>query len=163
MQFTHYFGAPGTGKTTLMRSFLNKCRTVEVDEFMKEGLVKYHIFPKQKIIIFGDYAEDKIFAGLDATSKAIGPKFREWVITNKSKYVGWSMYSEGERFSNTVMLDFLFEHTEMELILLQVSGEELERRRIARNNTQNETWLKGMTTRVNNLASRYPHTVLICD
>jgi hypothetical protein len=46
------------------------------------------------------------------------------------------------------------------LILLTTSDEELERRRAARNNTQNESWMKGMKTRVNNLCNKFAHSVV---
>lgn len=160
MNYIHYFGLPGTGKTTLMWAKLAELRENEEDQFVKEGLIKYHIFPKQKVIIIGEYVEGKVFSGLDATSKAIGPKFREWVVANKEKYDGWLLMSEGERFSNSAMLDHLFEHTKMKLVCLKVDEAELERRRAARNNTQDPKWMKGMQTRIDNLCSKYPHQVM---
>jgi len=159
MKYIHYIGLPGAGKTTLMWAKLDELRDNEEDQFVKEGLVKYHKFENQKVIIFGEYVEGKIFSGLDATSKAIGPKFREWVNANKEKYSGWLLMSEGERFSNSVMLDYLFEHTDMELVCLQVSQEELNKRRAARNNTQSESWMRGMETRITNLCKAYPHKI----
>jgi chloramphenicol 3-O-phosphotransferase len=57
----------------------------------------------------------------------------------------------------------MFATGNMTLVLVQVSDEELEKRRAARNNTQNETWMKGMQTRMNNLAKKYTHTVLNND
>lgn len=159
MNYTHYIGVPGTGKTTLMRSKIAKLREVETDTLEVEGLVRYHKFEQQKTIVMGIY-DDSTFAGSDKLSKGVGPKFRQWLVDNAEKYEDYSIFSEGERFSNNPTLDHLFEHTNFNLVLVQVSEEELERRRQARNNTQNETWLKGMYTRVNNLASKYPHTVL---
>jgi hypothetical protein len=57
-------------------------------------------------------------------------------------------------------MDAMFdENIGMKLVCLVVSEEELERRRAARNNTQNESWMKGMRTRIENLCKRYPHEV----
>ena len=70
---------------------------------------------------------------------------------------GWQMIMEGERFMNDKSLPLLFQQESMKLVCLKVSEEELERRRKARNNTQNETWLKGMKTRVANVCDKYRH------
>ena len=158
MKFTHYIGLPGTGKTTLMREKLAKLRKKEQDEMVADGPVKYHLFSKQKTIVFGIY-DESTFAGTDRLAKSVGPKFREWVVQNKELLRDWELFSEGERFSNNPTLDHLFEHCDMELVCLVVSEGELARRRAARNNTQNESWMKGMVTRVSNLCAKYPHTV----
>jgi hypothetical protein len=159
MRYTHYMAVPGTGKTTLMWSKIRKLREVEKEEIVKEGYVRYHRFDQQKTIVFGVYEEGAVFAGLDRLAKTAPPKFRDWISANKDKYKDWQLLSEGERFSNVPTLDHLFEHCDMNLVLLQVSPEELQKRRAARNNTQNEKWLQGMQTRINNLAKKYKHTV----
>jgi hypothetical protein len=160
MNYTHYIGEPGTGKTTLMWEKLRALREVEQDELVKEGYVRYHKFTKQKVIIFGVYEEGAVFAGTDRLAKTAPPKFREWIVANKEKYADWVLLSEGERFSNSPTLDWLFAETDMHLVSLKVSEEELERRRAARNNTQNESWMKGMATRIANLCEKYPHEVV---
>ena len=159
MQLTHYLGLPGTGKTTKMRELLAEFRKVEQDELVADGPVKYHLFAKQKIIILGIY-DDSTFAGTDRWSKSSPPKFREWLVDNAKKYEDYGVLSEGERLSNNPTLDAMFATGNMKLVLLVVSEEELERRRQARNNVQNEKWLKGMVTRINNLCNKYPHEVM---
>ncbi len=159
MNYTHFIGEPGTGKTTLMWEKLRELRKVEQDELVKEGYVRYHKFAQQKVIIFGVYEEGQVFAGTDRLAKTAPPKFRECIVANKEKYVGWTLLSEGERFSNVPTLDCLFAETNMKLVCLEVSDAELERRRAARNNTQNESWLRGMRTRIVNLCNNYPHEV----
>jgi hypothetical protein len=155
----YYIGQPGTGKTTKMRGILAELRKVEDDEFVKEGLVTYHKFAKQKVIVLGRY-DDGTFAGTDTWSKGVGPKFREWLTAALEMYSDWVIYGEGERLSNQPNMDVMFnENIGMKLVCLEVSEEELERRRAARNNTQNESWMKGMKTRIANLCKRYPHEV----
>ena len=160
MRLKHYIGVPGAGKTTMMRKKLEELRSVEPEEFVKEGFVTYHKFPKQKTIVLGCY-DERTFSGLDTWSKAAPPKFRQWLLDNAAKYDGWSVLSEGERLSNAPSLDAMFATGNMELFLLDTPSEELERRRQSRNNTQNETWLKGMETRIKNLCAKYPHTVIV--
>ena len=158
MRFTFYIGLPGCGKTTLMRVILNEFRMVEADEMVVEGSIKYHKFEKQKTLVLGIY-DESTFAGTDRLSKSCPPKFREWLTDNAEKYEGWNVYLEGERFMNGKTLDALFQQEEMNLVCLQVSEAELERRRKARNNTQDPKWMKGMRTRVENVCKNYPHSI----
>lgn len=158
MRIVYYIGCPGVGKTTLMRGILAEYSKVEEPEFVKEGLVTYHKFAKQKVLILGRYDEGT-FAGTDTWSKGVGPKFRQWLLDNRETYSDWSVFGEGERLSNQPNLDAMFAEESMKLVCLKVSEDELERRRAARNNTQNESWMKGMRTRIENLCKRYPHEV----
>ena len=158
MNVTFFIGVPGTGKTTLMREKLAKLRKVEQDELVADGMVKYHKFEKQKTLVLGIY-DDSTFAGCDKLAKSVGPKFREWLVDNAESYEGWELVMEGERFMNDKTLPLLFEQESMKLVCLKVSEEELVRRRAARNNTQSSTWLKGMTTRVQNICNTYLHEV----
>ena len=150
------------GKTTMMRENLAEYRKVEADEFVKEGLVTYHLFAKQKVIVLGRY-DDGVFAGTDTWSKGVGPQFRQWLLDNREKYADWTVLGEGERLSNKPNMDAMFAEESMKLVCLEVSEEELERRRAARNNTQNESWMKGMRTRIANLCKAYPHEVMVLD
>jgi hypothetical protein len=141
-----------------MREILAEYSKVEQPEFVKEGLVTYHKFAKQKVLILGRY-DDGTFAGTDTWSKGVGPKFRQWLIDNRETYQDWGVFGEGERLSNQPSMDAMFEEESMKLVCLTVSEDELERRRAARNNTQNESWMKGMRTRIENLCKRYSHEV----
>jgi hypothetical protein len=158
MRIVYYIGCPGVGKTTRMREILAEYSKVEQPEFVKEGLVTYHKFAKQKVLILGRY-DDGTFAGTDTWSKGVGPKFRQWLIDNRETYQDWGVFGEGERLSNQPSMDAMFEEESMKLVCLTVSEDELERRRAARNNTQNESWMKGMRTRIENLCKRYSHEV----
>lgn len=158
MRVTFYCGEPGTGKTTLMRQIMAEYSKVEAPEFVEDGPVKYHRFNKQKTIVLGIY-DESTFAGCDKLSKSVGPKFRQWLVDNAEKYKDWGLLMEGERFMNAPTLEALFQQESMKLVCLKVSETELERRRAARNNTQDAKWLKGMATRVANVCKNYPHEV----
>jgi hypothetical protein len=158
MKIVYYIGCPGVGKTTRMREIIAEYSKVEESEFVKEGLVTYHLFAKQKVIILGKYDEGT-FAGTDTWSKGVGPKFRQWLLDNRESYRGWVVLGEGERLSNSPNMDAMFAEESMKLVCLEVSDAELERRRAARNNTQSPSWMKGMQTRIANLCNKYPYEV----
>lgn len=139
-----------------MREKLAEFRKVEQDELCVDGMVKYHKFVKQKTLVLGIY-DDSTFSGCDKLAKSVGPKFREWLVTNAETYEGWEMIMEGERFMNDKSLPLLFQQESMKLVCLKVDEHELERRRKARNNTQDAKWLKGMATRVANVCGNYVH------
>jgi len=142
----------------LVRGILAEFRKVEEDEMVVDGPVKYHRFNKQKTLVLGIY-DDSTFAGCDRLSKSCGPQFRQWLVDNEEKYKDWGVVLEGERFMNDKTLPSLFQQESMNLVCLTVSEEELERRRASRNNTQNESWLRGMKTRVANVCKNYPHSI----
>jgi hypothetical protein len=158
MRIVYYIGCPGVGKSTLMRGILDEYSKVEEPEWVKEGMVTYYKFVKQRVIVLGKY-DERTFSGTDTWSKAAGVQFRQWLIDNREKYADWGCFGEGERLSNKPNMDAMFEEESMKLVCLKVSEEELERRRAARNNTQNESWMKGMKTRIANLCKQYPHKV----
>ena len=142
-----------------MRGKIEELRKVEQDELVADGMVKYHKFEKQKVLVLGIY-DESTFAGTDRLAKSVGPKFREWLVANAETYEGWQMIMEGERFMNDKSLPLLFQQESMKLVCLEVDEDELERRRKARNNTQDPKWMKGMATRVQNVCNTYAHEVV---
>jgi len=156
MKIKYYIGRPGVGKSTLMRGLMSK---LGESELVKEGLVVYHKFEKNKTIVLGIY-DDHVFSGTDRWSKGVGPKFREWLVSMSQTHPDWTVLGEGERLSNNPSLGAMFEHGDMELFLVTVDPEELARRHAARGEAQSESWQKGMATRISNLCKKYKHSVV---
>jgi hypothetical protein len=156
MKIRYYIGRPGVGKSTLMREIMSK---LGESELVKEGLVVYHKFEKEKTLVLGIY-DDHVFSGTDRWSKGVGPKFREWLASMAQTHPDWTILGEGERLSNNPNLDAMFEFGDMELFLVTVDNEELARRHAARGEAQSESWQKGMATRIVNLCKKYKHFVV---
>ena len=162
MKIVGVVGEPAAGKSTLMRQFID---TLGEGDVHKEGLVVFTVFPDDLVAIAGSYEEGKTFSGTDSLSKACGPQYREW-IKEKDGDPAWDdivFYWEGERFSNNKMLEFLSnEVSESTVYYLEAEPDVLDSRNAARSG-QNETWRKGMRTRLKNLRDRYPMTVVSSD
>jgi hypothetical protein len=147
-------GQPGSGKTTIMRNFLS---TLGGSSVHKESLVVYTMFPAEKVIVAGIYDEN-VFSGTDRLSKGCGPSYREWLKNKKDdpEWTDWRFYWEGERFSNSKFFDFFYEdYPDSTIYMLEADEETLNKRNEERSN-QNDSWRKGMATRMKNLSSRYP-------
>ena len=100
MKVVGFIGEPASGKSTYMRELMEGFGESELKE---EGMVKYHEFREQKAFVLGIY-DDQVFSGTDRLSKAVGPKFRDWLTKLNSNpfYKDWTVYWEGERLSNNL-------------------------------------------------------------
>jgi hypothetical protein len=137
-----------------MRQFISTLGSSSVE---KEKLVAYTLFPENKVIVAGIY-DEQVFSGTDRLSKGCGPKYREWIKErmDKPEWSDWTFYWEGERFSNSKFFDFFYEDCSgVTTYMLEADEETLSQRNQERSN-QNESWRKGMATRMKNLSSSYP-------
>ena len=157
MKIIGYVGEPAVGKSTIMRSHIKKFISEGNGELVKEGVVVYHKYPKSKSIVMGVYDEG-VFSGTDRLSKSVGPVFRTWLSEKQSdtEYDEWTLYWEGERFSNSPNLDHMYAICPETVVYLITAPEEVLAERHAARDNQDEKWLKGMKTRVENLAKKYP-------
>jgi hypothetical protein len=148
-----FIGVPACGKSTKMRQIISTLGTGTLE---KEGMVSYHLFPESKSIVVGIY-DDQLFSGTDRLSMSVAIKFRDWASKYISKeYDDWTIYWEGQRFSTNPMFKFFYDNFDTTITLLEVSEETLRERQDERGNLQRESFLKGMKTRVNNLANAFP-------
>jgi hypothetical protein len=158
MKIVGLCGEPAAGKSTVMKNFIAGLGGYSVQ---KQGLVVYTLFHDDKVIIAGIY-DEQVFSGSDRTSKACGPKYREWIAAKNAnpEWDDWSFYFEGERMSNGKFFDFFFnECSDVTIYYLQCDAKTLDERNANRSN-QNLSWRKGMKTRMNNLRNNYPVTVV---
>jgi hypothetical protein len=150
-------GEPASGKSTIMRKFISGLQGAGIVK--KEGLVAYTEFAEDKVIVAGIY-DEAVFSGTDRTAKSCGPKFREWLAAKNAEpeWNDWKFYFEGERFSNSKFFDFFFDECDREDVTVYFlkADEELLNERNASRSNQNESWRKGMATRMRNLRTNYP-------
>ena len=157
MKIVGICGEPASGKSTIFRDLITHLRGEGIVK--KEGLVVYTEYPEDKVFVAGIY-DEAVFSGTDRTAKSCGPKFREWLAAKNldSDYDDWTFYWEGERFSNSKFFDFFFDECDREDVTVYFlkADEELLNERNASRSNQNESWRKGMATRMRNLRTNYP-------
>lgn len=154
MKIVGICGEPAAGKSTVMRKLISSLSGP--GELKKEKLVVYTEYHEDKVFVAGIY-DEQVFSGTDRTSKGCGPTYRQWIADKNSNpaYDDWTFYWEGERFSNSKFFDFFTkECSDSTIYFLKADPEVLNERNKARSN-QNDSWRRGMTTRMNNLRTNY--------
>lgn len=139
-------GVPGTGKTTLMRKFMEQNNSWE--QCSPAELLTAEYNKKLDLYVLGKYEEGDVFAGTDKLSMAVQPKIQKWIQSCDSNII-----FEGDRIFNKSFFDFLLKEPEIQLLLifLKSSQETLIKRYKQRGSNQSETFLKGRETKYNNI------------
>lgn len=140
-------GAPCSGKTTLMKSIIGELGG-------SEDIEPLSLFKCQKhndILIIGRYPENETFGGTDRLSYGTISKFQEFINEQVKHYR--HIIFEGDRFTNNV--EWLLDNHNAKCYLLTVDEEEEKRRHKSRGDTQNEKWLQGRRTQMNNLQKNF--------
>lgn len=139
-------GVPGTGKSTMMKDFMDQFDDLErvkpvqlVDcEYSKEG----------NIHILGKYDEGEVFSGTDRLSMAVQPAALEFVKSTETNVI-----FEGDRLFNGSFIRALMELKDVELkvILLTAPKAILKERYAERGSDQTEQFLQSRASKYDNL------------
>ncbi len=144
-----FVGAPGVGKTTLVRHFLG------VDPFfvMKP---KWTVAQNETVVAAGHYTGGT-FDGADTVPyNGVRLALDYWRVKLRAKAT--LTIFDGERFSNRAVVDELEKLDVVKCVFLTAPKETLEARRRERGSNQNETWLKGRVTKAANFADLFAAT-----
>lgn len=141
-------GMPGTGKTTVMRKWMES-RQWKAERPI--DLLDSHV-SEDGIRVLGKYEEGETFAGTDRLSMAVQPKAIEFLTSTKDDVIIF----EGDRLSS---INFLREAVKqghkLDIIHLHVSDEERERRYAERGSEQDEKFISGRRTKVANICEEF--------
>lgn len=142
-------GSPGTGKTTLMRKYMEGKEFQPVEP---AKLVSAMYNPERDLYILGKYEEGEVFAGTDRLSMAVQPAVQEWIKSHNC-----NILFEGDRIFNQSFLEFAMSlpDTELQIVYLKAPKDVLEQRYKDRGSDQSETFLRGRETKYNNLLSNF--------
>lgn len=139
-------GAPGTGKTTAMKEYMDLWEW----EYHRTGLVDHYV--SGDIIVLGRYDEGETFGGTDRLSMSVMPEVIEFLNQNEDKVIVF----EGDRLTSKKFFDTAIESGwDLSIIALEVGETERKRRYEERGSDQNETWLAGRISKVNNIIEEF--------
>lgn len=139
-------GMPGTGKTTLMRRFMEESSWERVKPVK---LVDCEYSKEKDLYIIGKYDEGEVFAGTDRLSMAVQPNAVEFVKENADVRIIF----EGDRLFNGSFLRELMAlpDTEVKIILLTAPSNVLKLRYEDRGSNQSAEFLQGRQSKYDNL------------
>jgi broad-specificity NMP kinase len=151
-KLTAIIGRPGTGKTTLMRKFMEGSNWTNT-EFAK--LVTGHFCHERNLAIIGKYEEGEVFAGTDRLSMAAQPAVLEWLKTTPD---GADVIFEGDRLTSQKFFDAVIEMGyDLEIIVLSTTEQILKQRYEERGSDQSETFLNGRATKIANIQGNFDY------
>jgi hypothetical protein len=147
MRIVYMIGEPGSGKSTLMDFVFGPHRS----SLIAKPFAHMTLGPTDNPwgIELGKIRED--FGGTDALSMGVLPIVVKWMATNETPLI----VGEGDRLTAQSFFQAAKTHRELSVVHLATPSEEAARRRSKRGSKQNETWIRGRITKVNNLAERY--------
>ena len=145
-------GVPGTGKSTLMKEFLEMAELYDehweahkpVD--LVEGQIQGDMF------VMGKYEEGEVFSGTDRLSMAVQPKAIEYLQSDPAKFVLF----EGDRLTTVSFFQAVKQagHT-LHIIELTIPDELRKQRYIDRGSDQSEQFIQSRFTKLKNIRSEF--------
>lgn len=147
-------GAPGTGKSTLLKSMLPLLGKYTLEE---RGLVKYMEF--EGAVVLGYYEEGQLFGGVDRLAMNVQEDALNFLHSAPTRQPDKAIIWEGDRLSNAEILRMARKVGELRFVELRTSPEILQERRETRSQlagkSQNEIWVRGRESKVLNLSNAF--------
>jgi len=141
-------GEPGAGKTTLMKRLVDHYDPEHKYEHYK--LVPY--LHKGNVYILGKYEEGQVFAGTDRMSMAVQPEAIKFLASLPNDSI---VLFEGDRLFNTSFLEHCVDRYDTSIVYLATRPEVRKERYKERGSEQNEVWLQGRETKINNILTNF--------
>jgi uridine kinase len=141
-------GEPASGKTTLLKSIRKNFPNLV--EF-KNGLVRGQYCPNSLVYFVGVF-DDSMFEGTDKLSLSVQPSFVDFVKNTPNAKIVF----EGDRLFNASV----FEQLKSVIFILDIDKDIHTQRHAQRGHEQNETFLKGRKTKIENIKNTFSHKIL---
>ena len=139
-------GNPGSGKSTLMKRLIEHYSPEK--KYNEFKLVPY--LQSNNIFILGKYDDGEVFSGTDKMSMAVQPEAIKFLATLPNSAV---VIYEGDRLFTSTFLEDCTEKYDLKIIHLITDANVRQERYKERGSEQNETWLRGRESKINNILS----------
>jgi len=146
MKLIYIMGIPGTGKSTIMKQFMEEFSPNWKQERVTD-LLDTHVSGNVRVL--GKYVPEKTFSGTDLLSMAVAPKAVEWISTKPDEVI----FGEGDRLNNAGF--FTAAGDDLTIIHLTVSDAERERRYKQRGSEQSEKFIQTTRTKCTNILEKF--------
>jgi ABC-type dipeptide/oligopeptide/nickel transport system ATPase component len=145
-------GVPGTGKSTLVRSWMSRYAT-DWKRVELQKLVPSEYSASKNIHVLGKYDEGEVFPGTDKMSMASQPMAIEFV----KKHTDTNVLFEGDRLGTGSFFEVLADLPDTEFNILQLTADarSLGIRYKQRGSEQNEQFLRGRETKIAGIARNF--------
>lgn len=137
-------GNPGSGKSTLMKKVIERIGVEP--KYTEVKLVPY--LQKNNIYILGKYEEGEVFSGTDRMSMAVQPEAIKFLAQLPENSI---VLYEGDRLFTASFLEDCLEKYDLHIIHLKTNEEVREERYKLRGSNQDQTWLRGRESKINNI------------
>ena len=145
MRVVYLIGLPGCGKSTVMKSFMEKFDGWQQDRPI--DLLDSHIIGNVRVL--GKYETGETFSGTDRLSMAVSPKAVDFVHARPDEYI----FGEGDRLNNKAFFNACMD--DLTILHLTVSDEERQRRYKERGSDQPEKFIQTVGTKVKNIVEEF--------
>lgn len=160
----YFLGAPGVGKSTVMREMLKPWTVGEYVRFTEREMFGHHLYDAPRDL-HGAYLGHlrPEFPGTDALSMSVQPEAIKWLQQNDGGQD--FIFGEGARLGNVAFLTELARRSSLTVVLLTADQADIEARLAARpdsgshktgrvDRAQNVKWREGQATRSRNTAMK---------
>jgi predicted RNA-binding protein Jag len=145
MKVIYLIGLPGSGKSTVMKKFMECFEGWTTDRPI--DLLDTHVSGDVRVL--GKYEEGETFSGTDRLSMAVSPKAVEYVSTKPNEVI----VGEGDRLNNKGFFHACGD--DLTIIKLGVTDTERERRYKERGSDQSEKFIQTVRTKVENITQEF--------
>lgn len=155
-------GVPASGKTTLMRHFMDTFQTWRTVEMFPK--VHGHYNRANDLYVLGKYVDGDLFAGTDKLSMAVQPKMLRYLKIVR----GVKVVFEGDRLFTKSFLEEVAadKGIDLSVLVLKASNQIVQERHTSRKDSQSEQFIKGRETKIKNILNsplpcrELPHSTL---
>ena len=142
-------GVPGTGKSTLMKQFLENWMW---EEHKPVDLLDGYLARDEGIFVMGKYEEGEVFSGTDRLSMAVQPKAIEYLEGEPANTVIF----EGDRLTTVSFFQAVkAAGHKLVIVELTVPDDLREQRYVDRGSDQSEQFIQSRFTKLKNIKNEF--------